>query len=258
MASLPDPVVRPLSHGRLHLCGERAASVLFVHGGFHGAWCWSPVMDRLAHNGISSAAIDLRGHGGLPQAPDFPDQGLKAMGEDMIEALNAIGPDVVVVGHSLGALLALQAATRVSLRGLMLLAPALPAGLPSAHALPKFPEGRSVQPPPPARARKWFMSGATGADMDSYLARLCPESARLLNDSFHGEAQIAPASITCPRIILSGARDDSPLHPQGQDQTLAAYLGAELSVVRASGHCMMLDDGRQETTKIIYDWINAR
>lgn len=40
-----------------------APPVLFVHGFWHGAWCWSPVLAHLAGAGRVAVAVDLAGHG---------------------------------------------------------------------------------------------------------------------------------------------------------------------------------------------------
>ena len=37
--------------------------LLFVHGYWHGSWCWSEVLLRVAGTGRPAAAVDLAGHG---------------------------------------------------------------------------------------------------------------------------------------------------------------------------------------------------
>ncbi|MFF5721493.1 alpha/beta hydrolase [Streptomyces buecherae] len=43
--------------------------VVLVHGFWHGSWCWSPVVERLAARGVPSVAVDLEGHGLRGPAP---------------------------------------------------------------------------------------------------------------------------------------------------------------------------------------------
>lgn len=245
---------RSLSRARIFLTSD-TPQILFVHGGFHGAWCWSETFALLAARGIGAAAIDLRGHGGLAQTEDFITQGLADMTMDVAEALRTFSAPIFVAGHSLGALVAMDAARQTQLRGLVLLAPAAPAGLEARHALPPFPVDQPVAPPPENRARRWFLSGAEFVDASAYLARLCSESPRLLNECFHDGVDIAPAAITCPILCISGGKDDSPLHPAGQDRAIAARYGADLHEVANAGHCLMLDDGRRETAEVIHAWI---
>src|SRR6476661_688640 len=41
--------------------------ILFVHGAWHGAWCWEEhFLDFFAERGHRVAALDLRGHGASP------------------------------------------------------------------------------------------------------------------------------------------------------------------------------------------------
>lgn len=39
--------------------------VLFVHGGFHAAWCWDAnFLDYFANRGFRAVVVSLRAHGG--------------------------------------------------------------------------------------------------------------------------------------------------------------------------------------------------
>lgn len=211
-------------------------------------------MTFLAARGVGSAAIDLRGHGGLPQDAAFIAQGMQAMMDDVGDAVAALKAPLILAGHSLGALIVAAAAERLSPRGVILLAPAAPIGVAFSRALPKFPPAQAVQPPGAERARKWFLAGSRAGDISTYLAHLCPESPALLNECFHTGVAVRPDAIPCPVLCLSGAKDDSPLHPAGQDQAVAAYLGAELQIIPSSGHCLMLDDGWEETARAMRAW----
>ncbi|MTV37206.1 alpha/beta hydrolase [Duganella radicis] len=97
---------------------------VFVHGAWHGGWCWSEVARLLAERGYQSVMLDLPGHGLDARFPtaytarpqnvgalavevsplatltlnDYRDSALK-----VIRALVAAGSGpVVLVGHSLG------------------------------------------------------------------------------------------------------------------------------------------------------------
>src|SRR5207302_8358541 len=68
---------------------------VLIHGGFHGAWCWSrtiPELERLGHEAI---AIDLPGHGERRRE--------RSTLADRREAIVAVlQPRDVLVGHSGG------------------------------------------------------------------------------------------------------------------------------------------------------------
>lgn len=76
----------------------RPLRVVFVHGAWHGAWCWSALQAELDHRGVASYAIDLPGHG----ISTLPLGDLHGDAAHVRAAIDAIGHDVVLVGHSYG------------------------------------------------------------------------------------------------------------------------------------------------------------
>jgi pimeloyl-ACP methyl ester carboxylesterase len=72
--------------------------VLLVHGAFHGAWCWEPVISMLVDAGVEATALDLPGHGQDPgPLSDLHGDAARVRAE-----LDRLGSDVVLVGHSYG------------------------------------------------------------------------------------------------------------------------------------------------------------
>jgi pimeloyl-ACP methyl ester carboxylesterase len=245
-----------LSHGDLRIAARGPSPILlFVHGGFHGAWCWSRFMRFLVTRNIPSAAVNMRGHGGLPQTPDFASAGLNEMVDDVVEAAAMLGGDVILVGHSLGALTAMRAAERINPVGLVLMAPAPPANVSGFPRLPAFPPNFVVAPPPPARARKWFLGGSRDDDIAPYVTRLCPESPALLNDCYHTRFVVDPAWVKGPVLCISGGNDDTALHPAGQDEAVAALYGAQLQKISEAGHCLMLDETWEASAAALVSWL---
>lgn len=73
------------------------ADILLIHGAAHGAWCWRDVIPALAGLGHQVRAIDLPGHG-EDQTP-YADVTLDRYRDAVLAAM---GPDTVLVGHSMG------------------------------------------------------------------------------------------------------------------------------------------------------------
>ncbi|HLK88719.1 MAG TPA: alpha/beta hydrolase [Polyangia bacterium] len=103
----------PLASGRVHYAerGERApdrASTLFIHGAGAGAALWSMVLARVARH-THAIAVDLPGHGPseIGARPLTLERYRDAVGG--LAGTLCLGPSVLV-GHSLGALVALAAA----------------------------------------------------------------------------------------------------------------------------------------------------
>jgi pimeloyl-ACP methyl ester carboxylesterase len=68
---------------------------IFVHGGFHAAWCWDHTIAELKRLGHDGVAVDLPGHGAL-----VDEESTLANRRDAIVA--ALQPGDVLVGHSGG------------------------------------------------------------------------------------------------------------------------------------------------------------
>jgi thioesterase domain-containing protein len=94
-----------------------------VHGAWHGAWCWELLADRLRDRGHDVVTADL--------PSEDPTAGAEMYAQTMIEALADAGPDIVLAGHSLGALTVPVVAERLAamdrpVRRMVLIAPVLP------------------------------------------------------------------------------------------------------------------------------------
>jgi len=247
----------PLRHARIYSTTRpRNVSLLFVHGGFHGAWCWATFLKFFADNDVACSAVDLRGHGGQKQDSDFLQQGAAAMADDVTEAARAIGGDIVLIGHSAGALAAMLAARSIKPRAIALIAPAAPANSTVKTAVPAFAGDHGIAIPPEERFRKWFLQGTDkAADITPVMSRLCLESPAFMNDCFAHGVTINPASITCPTLCVSGARDVSPLHARGQDQVVAKFLNAEIEVIPDVGHSLMIEPLWRTGAVAILGWL---
>ena len=94
------------------------AAVVLVHGAWHGAWCWQPVMDRLRTAGVKAFACDLPGHGFDPGP--FGDLHQDAV--RVRDLLDSLEPPVVLVGHSYGGAVITEAGDHASVAHLVYLA----------------------------------------------------------------------------------------------------------------------------------------
>ncbi len=92
------------------------ATVVLVHGAWHGAWCWEPLVHELARHGVASTAVDLPGHGA--SARSLGD--LSGDAAEVAATLDRVGGPAVLVGHSYGgAVITVAAAGRDDLARLV-------------------------------------------------------------------------------------------------------------------------------------------
>jgi pimeloyl-ACP methyl ester carboxylesterase len=112
---------------------SRRRPLLFVHGELAGSWVWERHLQYFAARGWEGHALNLRNHF-WSQTADPTTLTFETYTEDVLEAIERLGSSVVVVGHGMGGLLALKAAERRPVGGLILLSSELPRELrPPAH-----------------------------------------------------------------------------------------------------------------------------
>jgi pimeloyl-ACP methyl ester carboxylesterase len=88
--------------------GRRGPTVVLLHAGGERRDVWTPVAARLAAAGIRSIAVDQRGHGDTGGSADQ----LSDLVDDVCALLEHLASPVVLVGCSLGGLVALLASAR--------------------------------------------------------------------------------------------------------------------------------------------------
>ena len=72
---------------------------VLVHGGFHGSWCWEPVIKPLRSAGHRVEAVDMPGRPGGPMRSCID---LASYGEAVAAAIDRVGEPVVLAVHSAG------------------------------------------------------------------------------------------------------------------------------------------------------------
>ena len=90
------------------------SDVLLIHGACHGAWCWDEVASHITESGHRPVAVDL--------PCDNSMSGLAAYADAAMASLTSTPDDLILVGHSLGALTAAIVAGRVKTRRLVFVA----------------------------------------------------------------------------------------------------------------------------------------
>jgi pimeloyl-ACP methyl ester carboxylesterase len=93
------------------------ATVVLVHGAWHGAWCFERVVPLLQAAGVPVLALDLPGHGADPG----PFTDLHGDASRVVTALDGIGGEVVLLGHSYGGAVVTEAGTHDAVRHLVYL-----------------------------------------------------------------------------------------------------------------------------------------
>ena len=100
--------------------------MILVHGAANSGRVWTFWQDELARHGWSSHAIDLRGHG-TSAAADLAITRMADYADDVIAFARTLRQAPVLVGWSMGGLVAMMAAMPCNARACVGLAPSTPA-----------------------------------------------------------------------------------------------------------------------------------
>ncbi len=104
--------------------------ILMIHGAFCGPWSLEGLQRKFEAAGYPCKAPALRFHDEARPPAALGTTGLADYAADLADEISALGQPPILVGHSMGGLLAQQLAARVPVRALILLAPSPPWGVP--------------------------------------------------------------------------------------------------------------------------------
>ncbi len=79
------------------------APLLFVHGGWHAAWCWDEnFLDFFADRGFRAVGVSLRGHGQSGSSKPLRSCSIGDYLDDVQSATENLNSQPVLIGHSMG------------------------------------------------------------------------------------------------------------------------------------------------------------
>jgi len=226
-------------------------AVVFLHGAANDHSVWALQSRYLAFHGRAVLAVDLPGHG---RSAGAPLTSVEALADWTVALLDAAGvARAALVGHSLGALVALHAAARhpARVRGIALLGPAVPMTVSDALL-----ELAAADDP---RARElivgWSYSAAAQLGGSPVPGMWLPGAARRLMQRMrpgvlatdllachrYAEGLAAAEGVRCPALLILAGRDI--MAPPRNAQALAAALPQHRTLtLPRCGHAMMAEE----------------
>jgi non-heme chloroperoxidase len=246
--------------------GGRGRPLLFVHGAFAGAWCWSKhFLPYFAGQGFRACALSLSGHGGSPGRERLDWLSIADYVRDLEQAVDTVGGDPVLVGHSMGGFVVQKYLERASAPGAVLMASVPPQGLLSASIALAFSNpglfadlnsmlhrGRASLE---SLQHALFASPVALDDLKAYYRLMQPESQRAMWDmTFFDLPRLRPER--CPPLLVLGAERDILVPPAQAEQAAQAY-GTQAEIFPGMGHVMMLETDWQKVAERIIAWLRA-
>lgn len=242
--------------------------LLFVHGAYMGAWCWDVhVMPALAARGFDCHAVSLRGHGESIGARDLDRFGLADYVDDVAYAVGRMARVPIVIGHSMGAVVAQHYARRHRVAGVVMIAGVPPLGLVAAsielglRAPDLYTQFALIQSGQHHLIDSRRLSRAVFADdmplpqALTYFGRMQRESRRVFAELAWPHMCSVRLAPDTPVAVLGGAQDR--LFSVPGVRAAALWHGTQAQILPGLGHTLMLDRDWERAVAWLADWITA-
>jgi len=242
--------------------------VLFVHGAWHGAWCWEEhFLPFFAKNGYASHALSLRGHGKSQKAGRFSWMRIADYVADVSQVADQLPQAPVLVGHSMGGLVVQKYLEEHTAPAAVLLAPVPIKGVGRAtlqiamrHPLAFLKANLTWSLYPiigkPKLTNEAFFSADIPPDkLNGYFQRMQDESYLAFLDMMIFEIP-NPKKVKTDMLVL-GADKDTIFNPAEMKATAEAYH-TSAEIFAGMAHDMMLEDSWRAVAERILSWLEEK
>jgi pimeloyl-ACP methyl ester carboxylesterase len=254
------------------LKARKLPPIVMIHGAFCGGWAFDKMAGAFADEGYKVQTPTLRYHDCAKTPPAaLGTTSILDYAHDLEKDLRALKAPPVLIGHSMGGLLAQILATRLPVRALVLLAPSAPWGMmPStmfeyASAGAMFFAGdfwsRPIAPSYDIAAAN-ALDLLPPADRARVFARFVPESGLATFEIMHWalDARRATAvdadKVRCPLLCFSGRHDK--VNPPPTVRRIAQRYRARAHYEELDGHShwMLGEPGWEKIAARAMQWLD--
>jgi pimeloyl-ACP methyl ester carboxylesterase len=234
--------------------------VLFVHGMHAGSWYLRPWLYAAAQSGWDAWALNLRGHHGSRPVRDVGRISVLDYVEDVHDCLRTLR-EVVLVGHSMGGLIAQKVAEDSRVRAAAFVTSAAPRGIrvvtwPVLWRMPSYLGailGNRAFSISPGDAAALLGNRVTPELADWAYPQLVPESGRAAREMALGSITVDQGRVRCPTLVV-GAEHDR-ITPVRVQQKIAARYGSEYLQAAGHAHLPMLEPGGERLFAEVLGWL---
>jgi len=235
--------------------------LLLVHGMWGSSWYWENYLRAAAEAGWDAWALNLRGHHGSRPVANVGEVSVEDYVQDVLDCLRVLG-EVVLVGHSMGGLIAQKVAEIGGVRAAVFLTSAAPRGI----LVLRWPVlWRMTRYTFPMSANRPFLATRAHADAlihnrlpperqaEAY-SRLVPESGRAARELAFGLIPVDENRVECPTLVVVAQWDR--ITPAAVERRIAAKYDAEYLEMAGHAHMLMLEEGWERPFKEILTWVD--
>ena len=237
--------------------------LLFIHGILGGPWYFEGYQRFFAERGYPSHALSLRGRPGSRPVADIGRVSLEEFVTDALEVARAIGRPIIV-GHSMGGLIAQRLAEEGVSDTVVLLSSAPPRGITLMTPRLLLKQAKHVgtllrsTPLRPTRSDSdELIFNRMPATMRAELhAQLVPDSARAARELSLGTVAVDEHRIRCAMLVASGLQDRF-VAPRVARQ-LAVKYGAPCWQYPGNAHFLPMEPGWERIADDVESWIRRQ
>lgn len=243
--------------------------VLFVHGAWHGAWCWmSHFVPYFVAQGYPVFALSFRAHGASEGAKHTWGKRIAQYAQDVAQVAAQLDQPPILISHSMGTLVAQKYLERQPVRAHVMLAPVPPAGVwgTTLRILRRHPG-------PFLRAnltlRLYPIVGTPALTRDAFFAADMPDAqvqayfAHIQDESYLAFLGMLALNLPRPKrvrarqagpVLVLGGSADRIFPPREVQQTARAYA-TTATIFPGMPHDLMLAAGWQDVADHILAWL---
>jgi pimeloyl-ACP methyl ester carboxylesterase len=242
--------------------------ILFVHGAWHGAWCWEEnFLPYFAGKGYPAYALSFRGHGKSEGPPHFSRLRLPDYMADLAQVVGQLPEKPVLVGHSMGGLVVQKYLEEQAAPAAVLLASVPVKGvfrttlrIARRHPLAFLKANLTWSLYPiigtAELTREAFFSADIPSDrLNKYFNLLQDEAYLAFLDMMLFKLP-NPEKVSTDLLIL-GAEHDTIFHPDEIEATAKAY-NKKPEIFKGMAHDMMLENKWPIVADRIIEWLGEK
>lgn len=259
------PLDLELRRLRAHRSEEGRPPLLLIPGAYQGAWAFEDnIGPYFAERGYETFIMSLRGHGASGGAATVDSARFDDYVDDVLTIIGALPRPPILIGHSLGGLLAQRIAKRVSVPGVVLLATPTPRSMRQGafRLIARFPLAmmKFVLTGNPDHVyrdesvvRGLLFGGAQGPGIDRALARILrePESTQLIADVQSLELQ--PVDVP---VLVVGGDADIGVPVEALHEASERHRGTK-KILTGAAHQFFMMPGWEQAADSINAWLQT-
>ncbi|HEX4710077.1 alpha/beta fold hydrolase [Phenylobacterium sp.] len=243
-------------------------TIVMVHGAFCGGWAFDCFRTPFEAAGFEVIAPNLRGHGPDERAEAVIGVSMADYAADIADLCAGLPQPPVLLGHSMGGLVAQLAARRAKVEALVLLAPSAPWGV-AASSLEEAATAFGVQlagafssgalQPDKSLMRAYSLDRVPPAEREAAVARLRPESALAVRETLNWwldpfmTTSIGPGALDAASLVIAGEGD--VVHSPRTARAVAERLGATFRSMPGMSHWLVGEPGWEGVARLALRWL---